>query len=181
MVIRILLAPFTALWHGLLRLLRWMTGGLYDLATKHQEEIPFADLLEGDFTGYEPEDVMEAVDCMDGYQFEAFSALLLCRCGFDQAEITKGSGDQGVDILARKEDITYAFQCKNVTSKLGNTPIQEVTAGRAFYRCHIGIVLTNSFFTEGAEELAGANLVLLWDRDRLRSMVEKAMLADFKN
>ena len=39
---------------------------------------------------------------MDGLQFEHRCAELLIYRGFHKVAVTKGSGDQGVDILAQK-------------------------------------------------------------------------------
>ena len=57
------------------------------------------------------------------------------------------------------------------SSPLGNTPIQEVIAGKIFYGCHVGVVMTNSTFTPGAKKLAEATGVLLWDRAILQDMI----------
>lgn len=172
-LIRVFLFPFMLVYRGIQGLLRFFAGGIYDRFT--DEEAPYRPLLEGDFFGYAPEDILEAVDLMDGYEFELFASELLKKSGFRVVEVTRGSGDQGVDILAEKEEIRFAFQCKHFASRLGNSPVQEVAAGRAFYHCHIGVVLTNSFFTSGAEALAEANLILLWDRNKLFQLVEAAV------
>ena len=113
-------------------------------------------------------------DSMNGHEFEYFCAGILKENGFSNVRVTPGSGDQGVDILATKDGIKYAIQCKNYASSLGNTPIQEVHAGKAFYNCHVGVVMTNSIFTTGAKELAKATGVLLWDRTTLQKMIEEA-------
>ena len=39
---------------------------------------------------------------MDGYQFEEQCAIILKRKHFSKIEVTKSSGDQGVDIIAYK-------------------------------------------------------------------------------
>lgn len=117
-------------------------------------------------------DVVSFVDGMEGHEFEYFCANLLEQNGFSDVNVTKGSGDQGVDILATKASIKYAIQCKNYITPLSNTPIQEVTAGKMFYNCHVGVVMTNSTFTPKAQELAQATGVLLWDREVLRDMIE---------
>lgn len=111
------------------------------------------------------------IDNMGGHKFEYFCADLLRKNGFSDVSVTPGSGDQGVDILAEKEGIKYAIQCKNYTSKLSNTPVQEVNAGKTFYRCHVGVVMTNSTFTPGAKELAKATGVLLWDKKVIEKMI----------
>ena len=117
-----------------------------------------------------PNDV-SAVDGMDGHAFEHYCAQLLRKNKFVDVSVTPGSGDQGVDILATKDGIKYAIQCKNYASALGNTPIQEVSAGKVFYNCHVGVVLTNSTFTPKAKELAKATGVLLWDRKKLQELI----------
>lgn len=116
---------------------------------------------------------VEDVDGMNGLEFEHFCASLLTKNGFVEIEVTRGSGDQGVDILAKKDGIKYAIQCKNYASKLGNGPVQEVSAGRMFYHCQIGAVMTNSIFTVGAEKLAQATGTLLWDRNTLQEMMNR--------
>ena len=108
-----------------------------------------------------------SIDSLNGYEFERWCAALLSRIGFSGVRITAGSGDQGVDIVAEKDEIRYAIQCKCYSSNLGNSPIQEVCAGKTMYGCQIGLVMTNSYFTKPAKELAKATGTLLWDRDRL--------------
>lgn len=122
-----------------------------------------------DFGDYE----LLKIDTMEGHDFEYWTADLLRTSGFYNVEVTRGSGDQGVDVLAQKDGIKYAIQCKCYSSNLGNTPIQEVNAGKMFYHCQVAAVITNQYFTQGAKELAEATGVLLWDRDWIHKMVEK--------
>ncbi len=117
---------------------------------------------------------LDSVDSMEGHEFEYWCAELLKQNGFSNVEVTKGSGDQGVDIIATKGGVRYAIQCKCYSSSLGNKPVQEVHAGKNMYRCHVGVVMTNSHFTSGAKELADATGVLLWDRDTLQAMMDEA-------
>lgn len=108
---------------------------------------------------------MSAVDLMSGSEFEQFCADILRKNGFHNVEVMGGSGDQGVDIVAVKGKERYAVQCKCYSSNLGNTPVQEVFAGKIYYECDAAAVMTNSYFTAGAIELAESTGVLLWDRD----------------
>lgn len=119
---------------------------------------------------------MERIDAMDGHEFEHFIAALLRKLGYEKVEVTPGSGDQGVDVLAEKDGVRYAIQCKCYSSDLGNTPVQEVNTGKMVYRCHVGIVVTNRYFTQGAKNAASATRVLLWDRDKLRDLMTTAGL-----
>lgn len=114
------------------------------------------------------------VDAMEGRDFEYWCADLLKKSGFENVEVTQGSGDQGVDVLAEKGGIKYAIQCKCYSSDLGNTPVQEVNAGKAIYHCHIGVVMTNRHFTAGAQQAAEATNTLLWDRESIAKMLKEA-------
>lgn len=107
------------------------------------------------------------IDMMEGHDFEYWCAELLKKKDFQNVEVTKGSGDQGVDILAEKGGVRYAIQCKCYSKDLGNTPVQEVEAGRIYYGCHVGAVMTNRYFIQGAKDLARKTGTLLWDRDFL--------------
>ena len=91
---------------------------------------------------------MARVDQMEGHEFERFIADMLYKLGYRKVEVTRGSGDQGVDVLAEKEGIRYAVQCKCYSSDLGNTPVQEVNAGKMICHCHVGVVVTNRYFTD---------------------------------
>ena len=116
---------------------------------------------------------LRKIDGMRGHAFEEWCADLLKRNGFSSVEVTPGSGDKGVDITAEKDGLTYAVQCKRYASDLGNAPIQEVVAGKAFYRCNVAAVMTNQHFTSGAKELASVNGVLLWDRESIIDMLKQ--------
>lgn len=114
------------------------------------------------------------LDELDGQSFEIWCAELLADNGFENVRVTKGSGDQGVDILAEKDDVRFAIQCKLYSSPLGNRPVQEVFAGKTIYNCHVGVVMTNSTFTSGAKEAAEKTGVILWGADRLEAFLQTA-------
>ena len=85
--------------------------------------------------------------------------------------MTQGSGDQGIDVIAWRDGVKYGIQCKCYSSVVGNKAVQEAFAGKAFYECHVAVILTNSYFTRAAAELAKSNNVVLWDGDKLREMM----------
>ena len=113
------------------------------------------------------------VDQMEGHDFEEFCADLLRKDGYEDVEVTPGSGDQGIDIIAYKHKVKYGIQCKRYESDIGNKAVQEAYAGAKYYNCHVPVVLTNQHFTESAIDLAGKTNVLLWDRDELNRLMEK--------
>ncbi len=116
---------------------------------------------------------MQSLDEMEGLDFEYYCADLLAARGFIDVEVTKGSGDYGIDILAEKEGVTYAIQCKRYSGPVGVKAVQETYAGRDFYDRMVGCVLTNQYFTQPAVEAAARLKILLWDRDYLESMEEE--------
>ena len=109
---------------------------------------------------------------LDGPEFESYVALVLEDNGFRHVALTKGSGDQGVDILAERNGKTYAIQCKNYDGAVGNFAVQEAYAGAQFYGCEIPAVICPGTFTRGAKELAQSTGVLLWDGKRLSHMMK---------
>lgn len=116
---------------------------------------------------------LKQLDKMDGHQFEYACADVLKANGYKHVKVTRGSGDFGVDVIAEKDKVRYAIQCKRYNHKLDNTPIQEVVGGLAYYQCDKGAVMTNQYFTEPAKQLAQVNDIKLLDRDTLSHMVDK--------
>lgn len=100
---------------------------------------------------------------LTGGEFEQYVALVLADNGFKHVQVTKGSGDQGADVLAERNGISYAIQCKNYEGAVGNYAVQEAYAAAQFYRCDKAAVICPGQFTRGAKELAEATGVTLWD------------------
>lgn len=120
------------------------------------------------------QNVKRNFDDMEGHHFERLCAEILKENGFENVEVTQGSGDHGIDILAEKDDITYAIQCKCYSSDIGNAAVQQAHTGKSIYKKDIAVVLTNRYFTAQAKEEAQMLGVKLWDRDKLNSMIEKS-------
>lgn len=118
----------------------------------------------------EPEDPFEE---MEGTEFEDYCAKLLEANGFTEIEKTPATSDFGVDIFAEKDGLTYAFQCKRYNHPVGTKAVQEIYAGRDFYHCMVGVVLTNQSFTSGAAKLAEAFNILLWDGEKLAALEDE--------
>lgn len=114
------------------------------------------------------------IDLMEGHDFEYYCAELLKRRGFQEVEVTKGSGDYGIDILAERDGVTYAIQCKCYAAPVGVKAVQEAYAGRDYYDRMVGAVLTNQYFTQPAVEAAKKLKILLWDRGYLESMIDES-------
>lgn len=73
----------------------------------------------------------------DGYIFEEDIAYLLKCLDYTNVGVTPPTGDFGVDILAEKNGISYAIQCKKYSGKVGVDAVQQVLAGKGYYQCDI--------------------------------------------
>lgn len=126
------------------------------------------------FESYEPKELSDTrtFDSMSGEEFEKACAELLSQNGFNNIQLTSKSWDYGGDILAEKDQIKYVIQCKRYNSSIGVSAVQEVIASRSIYKCHVGVVLTNSVFTKAAEVLAEENNIILWDGNYLNRMLD---------
>jgi HJR/Mrr/RecB family endonuclease len=99
-----------------------------------------------------------------GQIFEAVG----CKC-----EVTKRSGDQGVDVIACGQDKKrIAIQAKHWAGSVGNSAVQEVFSGMKYYKCDTArVVATSGVYTSSARELARVLDVSLWGIDELRQLL----------
>ncbi|WP_430609075.1 restriction endonuclease [Enterococcus sp. DIV0876] len=65
--------------------------------------------------------------------FEDYTTYLLSKHQFEKVRQTKAYGDQGIDVSAKKDGVTYGIQCKRWKKNVGNKAIQEVYAGIGYY------------------------------------------------
>ena len=77
------------------------------------------------------------LDAMEGHDFEYFCADLLEDHGFKSVEVTRGSGDYGVDVLAEKEGVTYGY---SVNATMG------LLASRRFRKPMRGGIITTGWW-----------------------------------
>ncbi|WP_292390568.1 restriction endonuclease [Methanosarcina sp. UBA5] len=115
------------------------------------------------------------IDEMNGYKFEEFMKHVYEQLGYSVYH-TPFSGDQGADlILTSKRRTRIAVQVKRYSGKVSNSAVQEVVAAKGFYKCTEGIVVTNSYFTDSAKQLAKANFIDLVDRNELEKMINTVL------
>lgn len=95
-----------------------------------------------------------------GILFEERVAKELESLGYlvDRTPVT---GDFGADLIAEKDDLRYAIQCKSHAKPIGLKAVQEAVGARRYYKCDYGVVIASSSFTLAAKELAGETGVLL--------------------
>lgn len=112
------------------------------------------------------------VDLLTGIEFEHFVGGLLEKMGYS-AKVTKSSGDQGADLIAKKNNLVTVVQAKCYSGSVSNKAIQEVVASIKHYNADGGMVITNSTFTKSAMVLADSNDIKLIDRNRLIELMDR--------
>ncbi len=85
--------------------------------------------------------------------FEKHVAETYRRSGYN-VQLTRGSGDQGLDIIASAANQKLGVQCKRYTGVVGNDAVQQAFAGKSYYSCGAAIVVTTGDFTPSARDLA---------------------------
>lgn len=114
---------------------------------------------------------MTEIDQMSGHEFEEFVCSLFQSLGY-RAEATKKSRDFGVDIVCIHGRDKIALQTKRYSKNVNLKCVQEVTAGMRKYNCNKSMVVTNSYFTQSAIDLAMHNDCELVNRDSLIDLIQ---------
>lgn len=104
-----------------------------------------------------------AIDAMAGVEFEHYVAAVLRGIGY-AVQVTKATGDFGVDLIAVRDGVRTAVQCKRQARSVNGSAIQQVVAGAAVHDCVATMVVTNHRYTRAAEHLADVHGCVLVDR-----------------
>lgn len=110
------------------------------------------------------------IDCMSGIQFEECLKAHFEKMGY-KVRLTPKSGDYGVDLVCCKGKDKFVVQAKRYQGKIGISAVQQVIGGMRYYDSEKGMVVTNSYFTKNAVELAKRSNVILWDRNTLQKKI----------
>ncbi|ATF19707.1 restriction endonuclease [Phaeobacter gallaeciensis] len=124
---------------------------------------------------YKEEDFDPASYPENGHEFEYWLADALGKFGWE-TQVTTGSGDQGVDVVARKASMTVAIQAKRYTGNVGNKAVQEIYAGALHLGIKAAAVITTTGFTKSAVELSsstGVKLLTVEDLPHLEEVLQE--------
>jgi len=110
------------------------------------------------------------IDTLSGIEFENYLLNIFKSLGYE-GETTLASNDYGADLVVAKDGIKTVIQAKRYSDKVGIYAVQEVVGAKNYYNADKCLVITNSYFTPNAINLAEVNNVELWDRNKLINMV----------
>lgn len=134
------------------------------LATDEHELSKDIDLVKNTLRKIHQKDIEQGFDPnsapTNGIDFEYWVAENLERYGW-LTEVTKASGEQGLDILAKSGNTKIAIQCKRYTSNVGNDAVQQALSASKHYQIDKSVVITTSGYTKSAKELAATTGVIL--------------------
>jgi restriction system protein len=111
-------------------------------------------------------------DVKSGTDYERYCANALRANGWTVTH-TGQSGDQGCDLIARKNGYRVAIQCKFYSKKVGNRAVQEVISGAIFTSSTRAVVIASNRYTDGAYELARKANVILISHDEIAKLEGK--------
>ncbi len=131
-------------------------------------------MLQIDLSAYSKNGLLTDI----GYAFERYTVELLNKNGY-KAYKTQSVGDFGGDVIAEKDNVKYAIQCKYSTKDIGVKALQEAIAGREYYSCDKAVVITNCDFTKQAQDFAQKTNVLLWNENQLSKFIKNAEIPEY--
>lgn len=104
------------------------------------------------------EKLAETLQSMDPYGFERLTQRVLRECGFSQVEVTKKSGDGGIDGTGKLKingifSFNVAFQCKRYSGVVGAPDIRDFR-GSLTTNIEKGLFITTGTFSKAAREEA---------------------------
>lgn len=123
------------------------------------------------------------IDQMDGVTFEYFLFFVFQKLGY-KVSTTSKSHDYGADLILKKDGVVFVCQAKRKRDKVGINAVQEVLGARYYYKADKAFVMTNSFYTKSAVNLANtADVKLLNRSDLIEKMNEingKKIVEEYK-
>ena len=115
---------------------------------------------------------------LSGYKFEKELAQIFIKNGFD-TEITKKSGDGGVDIVLNPNGKKIYIQCKAYKSHAGVAVVRELLGCMELNDVEYGVIACTGGFTTGAVEMAMKVGIHLLDAHDIVALMNKDIPQDY--
>lgn len=106
------------------------------------------------------------IDSMGWLEFEYYVAEWLTKRGYTNVRLTEHY-DLGVDIVAKKDGVTWGVQVKHYSNLVGIEAVRQVVVALKKYKCDRAMVVTNSTYSRPAIELAKSQDCILIDGPKL--------------
>jgi len=114
---------------------------------------------------------------LTGHEFENQLALLYRRLGYEAA-VTRGSGDEGVDIRLSKGNEKMIVQCKAHKRPMGPGAVRELYGTLLHEEADIAIIVSLGGFTAGASSWARGKPIKMEDVDYVLAMEQEVAAKD---
>ncbi len=109
---------------------------------------------------------------LSGVAFERELANLYRRLGY-LVETTPGSGDQGIDLIVKKDGLTTIVQCKAHKSPVGPAIARELYGSLVAYGADLAILASTGGFTQGVKDFARGKPIALISAYELAALGER--------
>ena len=117
---------------------------------------------------------------MDAYRFEHLVRELLEAMEYEDVDVTKQSGDRGVDVVAKHQygitEITEVVQVKRTMSTIQRSVVDQLRGALPYHRAIRGTIITLGRFARGCADAAlfpNAAPITLIDGNRLIELLVK--------
>ena len=110
------------------------------------------------------------INKLSGVEFEKYLSEFFKGKGYE-VETTPTTGDQGTDLILKKNGKRISVQTKRYSGTVGNKAVQEALSGKIYYNCDESWVITNSTFSNSAKDLAEKSSVKLIDGTDLKKQI----------
>ena len=144
------------------------TNNKHGIPKEESEDVPEAEKKNWH------DQISDILQNMNPFGFEKLSQRLLRECGFTDVQVTKKSGDGGIDGTGKLKikgifSFNVAFQCKRYKNQVGAPEIRDFR-GSLGTNIEKGVLITTSSFSRAAKEEAsseGKRLIDLMDGEEL--------------
>ena len=108
-------------------------------------------------------------------EFEEWTADLFSCMGYEKVTLTPQSNDKGIDVLAVKNGLKIAIQCKKFKGVVGSPDVQAFLGAMQNAEVDKGFIITTGTFSIAAEKSTINMPIELYDKISLSNLINIAM------
>jgi len=133
-----------------------------------------------DYNAAQTTALRERLECLDPYRFEELIKDLLEAMDYENVQVTKQSGDKGVDVIANFQfgitEIKEVVQVKRHKTNITRPVLDQLRGALPLHGALRGTIITIGGFAKGCKDVAlfpGAAPITLIDGDKLIELLIK--------